>query len=231
MPVMRRYLTEPQQAQLLARLKALSSLMARRDRAWISLLMKAGMRITEFSLMTVGDAKFALQVGWLHIPKEHRKGWNRKQRADGKVIQPPKDHELPVTQAIRADLEELLRLQRECGGSGADAEPLVLSREGTPLSVRAYQERMDHWSRQCGIDASPHFLRHTAAKNVVRRTTHPDPRKVVQNLLGHADIRSSGIYTEIDQEEFRQALEEVHSTGRRLPKRKVAAAYQGRTGA
>lgn len=224
MQFMKKYLTEQEQTRLLAHLKSLASPIARRDRAWISLVKNTGMRIGEFSLMTVRDAKFALEGGWIHIPKEHRKGWNRKPRKDGTLRKPPPPHDVPVTNAIDQDLNALLKLQRELGGSGMADEPLVMSRQGKPLSVRSYQARMEHWSRQCNLQATPHALRHTCAMNIMRRSTSEDPRGVVQAILGHADIRSSGIYTALNREEVRAAFEESHGP-RRLRKRQVGKAY------
>lgn len=214
MQFMKKYLTEQEQTKLLAHLKSLASPIARRDRAWISLVKNTGMRIGEFSLMTVADAKFALANGWIHISKERRKG---KRRA----------HDIPATDAIRQDLNALLRLHSELGGAGLDEDPLVMSRQGTPLSVRSYQDRVARWSRQCNLKATPHALRHTCAMNIMRRTTAEDPRGVVQAILGHADIRSSGVYTALNREEVRAAFEESHGP-RRLKKHQVAKAYEGR---
>lgn len=211
MEVMKRYLTEQEQSRLLSHLKSLASPFARRDRAWISLLIHRGMRIQEFSLMTVGDAKFALAKGWIHIPKAHRKGKR-------------KDHDVPITDAVRADFNELIKLHRELGGSGQDEDPLVMSRQGGALSVRSYEARIERWCGQIGVTGTPHALRHTCAMNIMRRTTAEDPRGVVQAILGHADIRSSGIYTQLNREEVLNAMQEVDGP-RRLRKRDVAKAY------
>lgn len=196
---MYRYLTEAQQRQLVGTLKALSSLQARRDLAWITLLRDTGMRIGEFSRMDVGDARLALQSGWLFIPREHRKGKRS-------------DHSVPVTRTVREALAALLGFQREMGGSGADDEPLVLSRKHQRMSVRAYQERVAHWCRAAGFEASPHWLRHTRAMNIMRKTTSRDPRGIVQAALGHASISSTGIYTRVTKEQLRAALDEVDGT-------------------
>jgi len=212
MQVMKHYLTEQEQQLLLKHLKSLASPIARRDLAWISLLKNAGLRITEFSLMTVAAAKFALAKGWIYIPREHRKGKR-------------KGHEVPVTDAIRQDLNALLKLQLELGGTGAIDEPLVMSRQGNALSVRSYESRIHHWAQLLNLQATPHALRHTCAMNIMRRSSAGDPRGVVQAILGHADIRSSGVYTALNRQEVRAAFEESHGP-RRLRKRQVAKAYQ-----
>lgn len=214
MEVMHRYLTESQQAQLLTTLKLLASVLARRDRAWINLLRNTGLRIGEFSRLTVRQARMALETGWLFIPKEHRKGKSQ-------------DHSLPVTEPVREDLKALLAIQHEMGGAGQDDEPLVFSRRHQGMSIRGYQERFAYWCRRCGLHASPHWMRHTRAMNIMRRSTSNDPRGIVQGALGHADISSSGIYTRLSKEELQRRLEEVD--GRPKVQRKhLRAIYEGR---
>jgi site-specific recombinase XerC len=214
MEVMHRYLTESQQSLLLVTLKLLASTLARRDRAWINLLKNTGMRIGEFSRLTVRQARQALETGWLFIPKEHRKG----KRAD---------HSVAITDPVREDLKALLAIQREMGGAGADDEPLIYSRKGGRMSVRAYQERFTYWCRRCGFTASPHWMRHTRAMNIMRRSTSTDPRGAVQSALGHISISSTGVYTRMSKEELLRVLDEVDGK-RRSPKKKLREIYEGR---
>jgi site-specific recombinase XerC len=212
--VMHRYLTESQQSLLLVTLKMLASVQARRDRAWINLLKNTGLRIGEFSRLTVQQARQALHTGWLFIPKEHRKGKTQ-------------DHSLPVTAPVREDLQALLAIQREMGGTGLDDEPLIYSRKRQRMSIRAYQERFAYWCRRCGLTASPHWMRHTRAMNIMRRSTSTDPRGIVQGALGHASISSTGIYTRMSKEALQRGLEEVDGRPR-VPRKKLRGIYDGR---
>lgn len=214
MEVMHRYLTESQQSLLLVTLKLLASTQARRDRAWINLLRNTGLRIGEFSRLSVKQARMALETGWLFIPREHRKG--KKQ-----------DHSLPVTAPAREDLQALIEIQREMGGNGADEEPLIYSRKGQRMSIRAYQERFSYWCRRCGFTASPHWMRHTRAMNIMRRSTSTDPRGIVQGALGHVSISSTGVYTRMSKEELQRRLEEVDGKPK-APRKKLREIYEGR---
>ncbi len=201
MQINHRYHTEAEQTALLRCIRQFRAPEAQRDAAWINLLRLSGMRIGEFSRVTVRQARLALEQGWLFIPKEHRKGKRE-------------DHSVLVTEPMRADLRALLDLQRQCGGSGADDEPLIWSRKGRAMSIRGYQDRYRHWCRKAGIQGSPHWARHTHAMNIMRRSTARDPRGIVQAALGHADISSSGFYTRVSKEELEAALRQVHQPGR-----------------
>lgn len=216
-----RYLMEPQQAKLLATIKTHAAVLARRDYAWIRLLRDTGMRITEFSLMTLRDAQFAIETGWIYIPAARRKGSKGKRW----------DHRIPVTEPVRESLATLAAINREMGGEGDPATPLVLSRKHARLSVRAYQERLAHWCRVAGIEhASPHWLRYTRAVNVYRRSEARDPARVVQALLGHRSLVTTMRYLRLTKEELLAAVEQVD--GRRRPRgNQVARAYAQRVGA
>lgn len=218
MQATQRYLTEGEQSRLLALVKSHAGVQAARDRAWISLLRNTGLRVGEFSVMTVRQARLALEAGWLFIPKAHRKGGQR-------------DHSVMVTEPVRADLRALLTIQRDMGRlygkCGADDEPLVLSQKGNAMSIRSYQDRMRYWCRQIGITASVHWLRHTRAMNIMRRSTSSDPRGIAQAALGHATIASTGIYTGVTREELEAQLRQVDG-GPRVPRRKMRAAFEGR---
>lgn len=214
-----RYLTEAQQRSLLNTIKSHANVLARRDFHWIRLLRDTGQRIGEFSLTTYRDARFALETGWIFIPKDRRKGRKGKR----------KDHQVPVTAPVRESLKALLAIHTEMGGDGADDSPLVLSREGNAMAIRTYEERMGAWCRVAGIElASPHWLRHTRAMNVMRKSEAKDPRGIVKALLGHETIASTGIYTGVTKEEILEAAR--RTDGGRPRRRQVGRLYaQGRT--
>lgn len=233
--VMRRYLTEGEQAILLKTIDQFAAVHARRDSAWIRLLLCSGMRVGEFSVMSVGDADLAMKTGYIFIPKERRKGWNRKPRTNkaGKEVvgKPPQDLSVLVTQPVRAALIDLLLIRREMGDIHGPDASLVLSRKQQGMTVRAYQQRVSFWAIKAGLHlpVSPHWFRHTRAMNIMRKTTSHDPRGVVQGALGHASIASSGIYTKLSREDLAAALTEVDGKPV-LRKRDMRRAYEGRVG-
>lgn len=224
MRAFKRYLTEEEQARLLKTVRASAGWLAARDGACIALLLNTGLRLKEFTLLSVGCALAALRSGYLYIPKGHRKGART-------------DHEVFVSEPVRASLLALLAVRAEMTGcqAGHESDPLVLSREGTRITPRAMEYRVQYWATRAGLPAevSPHWMRHTRAKNIMRRSTASDPRGVVKAALGHCSIASTGVYTGIDKEQLESALREVDETrlpGQRVSKKALRAEFERRAG-
>lgn len=216
---MDRYLTEEEQLRLLATLKerACADLLGRRDAAVIRALIHSGLRIGEFSRITVGLALTALKTKYLFIPREHRKGQTR-------------DHRCFVTHALRSDLEDLITVRYELRpGDCHESDPLVIGRHGEGMTVRNFELRFAHWAGVAGLPpgVSPHWLRHTRAMNILRRSSARNPLGVVQSALGHESIRSTGVYTATPREEVEAALTETDGR-RRLSLREMRQSFEGR---
>lgn len=214
---MRRYLTEPEQRDLLKAAKSDSDPLAQRDFHWMSVLILTGMRIQEFTLLTAELARLALRSGWLVSLKKHCKG---KKRAN----------EYLVTHQLRVHLQALLDLSDKHAAALAigaadpqQLQPLVWGREirgkAGPLSVRSYEARMKIWAAKAALDhrVSPHWLRHTRGMNIMRRSRGKDAIRVAKLALNHASIRSTGIYTQMSREEFESEIHLVD--GGRVPRR------------
>ena len=221
---MERYLTEDEQARLLRTLKEAAGrgVLARRDDAVTRVLIHSGLRIGEFSRVTVGQALAALRAGYLFVPREHRKG-DHKGTAD--------DHRVFVTQPLRRALEDLLRVRHAMRPTDCrEADPLVLSRQGGALCVRSFELRMAAWGREAGLPPgfSPHWLRHTLAMNIIRRSTARNPLGIVQRALGHRRLSSTGVYTAPSREEVDVAMAETAGAGGRVSLRELRRAWEGR---
>jgi site-specific recombinase XerC len=216
-----RFLTLPEQRKLLGTLKQYSSEVARRDDAVIRLLIGSGMRISECLLNSVGDAVAALQSNYLYIPKQNRKA----EACDLAVL---------LTKSVRGALEDLLALRE---GAEMD-EALIISRNSAKrgwraMTVRAFELRVAYWAKLAGLPegVSPHWFRHTHAKNIMRESEAVDPLRIAQLALGHTSRRSTEIYTRVDREELSSALHQVDSAvnGKaRLRLADLRKAYQGR---
>jgi site-specific recombinase XerC len=234
-----RYLTEAEQQVLLRHMHLRrADALALRDGALMRLLLHTGMRLGETLALTQAEALQALRTGWLFIPREHRKG----KRADHTVLATE-----PVKAALRDLLAARVAMQKgqtafeleplvisRLGQTAFELEPLVISRLGQRMTARAVQKRVKGWCAEAGIegDVTPHWFRHTRAKNIMRRSSSSDPRGVVQAALGHASIGSTGIYTAVSKEELAAALEEVDGPGdRRKVKRDLRKGYERRAAA
>lgn len=220
--VFERFLTSPEQRKLLGTLKQYSSEIARRDAAVIQLLIGSGMRIKECLLNSVGDAVAALQSNYLFIPKENRK----RKACDLSVL---------LTKSVRGALEDLLALRE---GAEMD-EALIISRNSAgrgwkAMTVRSFELRVDYWAKLAGLPegVSPHWFRHTHAKNIMRESEAADPLRIAQLSLGQTSRRSTEIYTRVDREELSRALHQVDGKVNGKPRLRLAdlrKAYEGRS--
>lgn len=197
---------------------------AKRDWAWMRALLRTGMRITEFSLLTVGEAMTAFRLGHLFVPAIKRKA----EACDLTVYL--------VGEAAQA-FHDLLALR-----VGADPDaPLVLGRNGLPLSVRQYQLALKQWAGLAGVDTgiSPHWFRHAFAVSVVETSSSENPVFVLarlSKLLGHADSRSCMRYLTMSRASKTGGLAEmVERAGPardvRMTPARVRRAFEGRAAA
>lgn len=222
--MLHRYLVPEEQQRLIDAAAKSSALLDRRDHAWMRALLTSGLRVQEFSRITLGDALSALRAKYLFIPREHRKGKNN-------------DHRVFITVPLRAAIEDLVKIHFEIAGdeSSSLANALVISRQhggtGQPMTVRSYELRLKHWARTAGLpeDASPHWLRHSRAMNIMRNSQAQDPRGITQAALGHVSIGSTGIYTGVLREELEAALTQTDaSAGKRVSLKQLRNDFQRR---
>lgn len=218
-----RYLTEQEQRQFLQTIERSAAVLARRDAACVRLLISSGLRIGEFTQITLGDAEDAIHTRYLFIPRERRKGGSR-------------DHSVLFTRKCVRAVRDLLRIRSEMTG-GCDLStlprnaPLVISRKGGRMTERAWQHRFKVWARAAGLSMaiSPHWMRHARAMNIMNNSTSADPRGIVQAALGHASIASTGIYTQTTREELEEQLEIVDGAPR-VRKRQLRKLYEEAVG-
>ena len=128
------------------------------------------------------------------------RGKGRKER-----IVPVGDH---ATAALRQYEARRDALARELGGA-ADRGALWLSHRGTRLGVRAVQLAMTRLLDLVGEDAglSTHSLRHTFATHLLDAGAD---LRAVQELLGHASVRTTQIYTHTSVERLKQVYRQAH---------------------
>lgn len=203
--MLERYLPEPDQRRLIAAAATTHCPFAQRDAAWMRALLYSGCRIGEFSKITIRAAQHAINSRRLVLPAADRKGGKR-------------DHAPLATDALIASIKDLLRLRQTITGAAtatldADA-PLVVNRYGKKLSIRSFQLRIKYWAGKAGLNIklSPHWLRHSRAHNIMRKSGALDPRGIVQRELGHVSIASTTIYTVPAEHEVRAALEQTDAT-------------------
>jgi integrase/recombinase XerD len=163
----------------------------RRDRAMLELLYATGCRVSEVSNLKLAD---------LHLDQRYC-------LAHGKGS---KDRLTPLGDAAAAALADYLREERPRLAKNAAAPAWVLlSRGGKRLRREAIWQLVKRYAARAGVspDVSPHTLRHSFATHLLAGGA--DLRQV-QELLGHASIATTQIYTHVDQTRLKRVHQQFH---------------------
>ncbi len=166
-----------------------------RDRALLELLYACGLRASEVATLTLDDL-----LPGLGVIKVTGKGDKQRLVPFGR----------PAEEAIARYLDECRpRLER---GDGREKNRLLLSRTGRPLERVSVWHIVKKHARAAGLDeAYPHLLRHSFATHLLAGGAD---LRVVQELLGHANITTTQVYTRVDQSRLREVLKRYHPSAR-----------------
>lgn len=176
------------EARALVELPANGAL-ARRDRAMLELFYSSGLRLAELVGLRWGDVD--LDDGQARVL-----GKGRKTR-----IVPIGRHAREALRALAAD------------GAAPD-QPVFRGRGGAPLSPRSVQLRLKQAALKSGLPRNvyPHLLRHSCASHLLESSGE---LRAVQELLGHADIRTTEIYTHLDFQHLARVYDAAHPRARK----------------
>lgn len=164
---------------------------ARRDQALLELFYSSGLRLSEL----VG-----LDLEWLDL----KEGLVRVRGKGNKV------RELPVGKAARQALEAWLPLRAQ---AAPEDGAVFIGRSGKRLTPRAIQLRVRQAGvRELGQHLHPHMLRHSFASHLLESS---GDLRAVQELLGHADIATTQIYTHLDFQHLASVYDRAHPRAKR----------------
>jgi integrase/recombinase XerD len=185
-----RFLTAAEVARLLAAPNG-DSYEDARDRAALELLYAAGLRVSE--LLALRPEAANLQEGWVRVL-----GKGAKERL------------VPIHARAVAALKSYL-LERERRFKNPEPE-IFLGRSGGRLSRGQFWRRLRELGRRAGISTPlhPHLLRHTFATHLLAGGAD---LRAVQEMLGHADLSTTQIYTHLDVSALKAAHAKHHPRG------------------
>ena len=168
-----------------------------RDRAILELLYSSGLRLAELVDLDILDVDMR----------------DATVRVTGKGN---KDRIVPVGRHALKALRQWAITRRDL--ADADETALFVSNRGVRISPRSVQARVKHWAKRQGIDANvyPHLFRHSFATHVLE-SSHD--LRGVQELLGHANISTTQVYTHLDFQHLAQIYDKTHPRARKKDNR------------
>jgi integrase/recombinase XerC len=177
-----------------------------RDCAMVELLYGSGLRVGELVGLDVVASKTAR--GWIDLQgaQAHVLGKGSKRRS------------VPVGGVARQALERWLALRGPLGTLGAGsvaasqadaAAALFTGRNGTRLTAQSVWQRLKRRSLHAGLatPVHPHMLRHSFASHLLQSS---GDLRAVQELLGHANITTTQVYTRLDFQHLAKAYDAAH---------------------
>lgn len=168
-------------------------ILACRDACMFELLYSSGLRLSELVQLNLQDADIKARLVTVC-------GKGNKTR------------ELPIgKKAIEALNHWLPRRKEMLKQTATDA--VFLSKRGTRISPRSVQSRLEYWSKQqaVGQKLHPHMLRHSFASHLLQSS---GDLRALQELLGHANITTTQIYTHLDYQHLAKVYDNAHPRAR-----------------
>jgi integrase/recombinase XerC len=167
-----------------------------RDRAILELLYSSGLRLAELVDLDIGDVD-------MH---------DATVRVTGKGN---KDRIVPVGRKALDALRDWQKSRVQLADH--DETALFVSNRGSRISPRSVQARVTHWAKRQGIDSKvyPHLFRHSFATHLLE-SSHD--LRGVQELLGHANISTTQVYTHLDFQHLASIYDKTHPRARKKTK-------------
>jgi integrase/recombinase XerD len=167
-----------------------------RDRAMLEFMYATGLRVSEVANIKLGDINF--DAGFL--------------RSVGKGN---KERIVPIGKQAVEWIQRYLHEARDSFARAGSLGEVFLSTRGKPLSRKTIWVLIKKYARRAGITKSitPHTLRHSFASHLLE---NGGDLRVIQEMLGHADISTTQIYTHVDQRRLKETHYRFHPrSGRR----------------
>ncbi len=167
--------------------------LAVRDRAILELMYSSGLRLAE----CVGLDLYSIEIRDALVTVRGKGNKTRK---------------VPVGKYALDAVSAWLKVRPQLAKLEENA--LFVSTRGNRLSTRSVQQRLRHWALKQGLDTHvhPHMLRHSFATHMLESS---GDLRAVQELLGHADISTTQIYTNLDFQHLAGVYDQAHPRARK----------------
>ncbi len=164
-----------------------------RDNAILELFYASGMRVSELVGLKVENINF--EVGYVRCL-----GKGRKERV------------IPIGQRSRDAIRKYCDGVRPKLLKGKTSSALFVSRLGQKITRQGIWKMIKHYAKKANIQKTikPHTLRHTFATHLLQ---HGADLRSVQEMLGHADISTTQIYTHVDRDRLKTVHKQFHPRG------------------
>ena len=184
-----------EQAQQLLESPAAEAPEAVRDRAMFELLYSSGLRLAELVALDADDGRLDLKQGEVTVT-----GKGGKTRT------------VPVGGRAREALRDWLKTRALLAAPQERA--LFVGARGRRIAAGTVQARLRIWAKHQGLGASvhPHMLRHSFASHVLQSS---QDLRAVQEMLGHASISSTQVYTHLDFQALAKVYDAAHPRARK----------------
>ena len=172
-----------------------TSPLAIRDKAIMELFYSSGLRLSELSGLN----------------------WDQLDLGSGLVTVKGKGDRTRIVPVGRKASEALLEWRQvRATFTAFDENNVFVTQRGTPISPRTIQARIKHWAIRQGLpnNVHPHLLRHSFASHVLESS---GDLRAVQELLGHADISTTQIYTHLDFQHLAKVYDKAHPRAHKKP--------------
>jgi integrase/recombinase XerC len=170
-----------------------NDVLAVRDRALFELAYSSGLRLSELA---------GVDISGIDLDHGEVRVWGKG----------AKERIVPVGAAARAAIRAWLPVRDRI--PAADSRALFIGRRGSRITPRSIERRLAEWAVKRGLPqhVHPHMLRHSFASHVLQSS---GDLRAVQEMLGHASIASTQIYTHLDFQALAKAYDLAHPRAKR----------------
>lgn len=167
-----------------------------RDKAMLELLYASGLRVTELITLKIADVNFEMAYV----------------RCFGKGA---KERVIPIGRYALTALEQYINRCRPKVENNWQTDTLFLNKEGKGLSRQGFWKLIKKYGKEAGIttEITPHVLRHSFATHLL---SNGADLRAIQEMLGHADIATTQIYTHLLGEQMLEVYKQAHPRAKKM---------------